>query len=171
VEILREMGADIKWAEDSGVVEVKGTKEAELRGITVDMRQNPDLVPTIAISAAVAAGTTEITGVAHLRYKETDRLRFLTEELRKMGVRIEEKAGGLVIEGRKKRGLRAAKVYSHDDHRLAMALCIAALSATGETVIEGAECAEVSYPSFFEDIRNLGADIALRNTERHSLKI
>jgi 5-enolpyruvylshikimate-3-phosphate synthase len=51
-----------------------------------------------------------------------------------------------------------------------MALCIAALSATGKTVIEGAECAEVSYPSFFEDIRNLGADIALRNTERHSLK-
>ena len=171
VEILREMGADIKWAEESGVVEVKGTKEAELRGIKVDMRENPDLVPTIAVSAAVATGTTEITGAAHLRYKETDRLRFLTEELRKMGVRIKEKEDGLVIEGGKKGGLRAAKVYSHDDHRLAMALCIAALSATGETVIEGAECAEVSYPSFFVDIRNLGADIALPNTERHGLKI
>jgi len=149
----------------SGVVEVKGTKEGELRGIKVDMRENPDLVPTIAVSAAVAAGTTEITGAAHLRYKETDRLRFLAEELRKMGVRIEEKEDGLVIEGGKKRGLKAAKVYSHDDHRLAMALCIAALSATGKTVIEGAECAKVSYPSFFVDIRNLGADIALPNTE------
>ena len=52
-----------------------------------------------------------------------------------------------------------------------MALCIAALSATGETVIEGAECAKVSYPSFFEDICNLGADITLPNTERHSPKI
>ncbi len=156
VEILNDMGADIRWDERRGIVEVKGIKEAGLRGIKVNMRENPDLVPTIAVLGAVAEGTTEITGVAHLRYKETDRLRFLTEELRKMGVRIEEQEDGLLIEGRE---LKAAKVFSHDDHRLAMALSIAALSAGGETVIEGAECAEVSYPSFFEDIRNLGADI------------
>ncbi|MCK4735085.1 MAG: 3-phosphoshikimate 1-carboxyvinyltransferase, partial [Methanophagales archaeon] len=159
VEILNEMGADIRWDKEKGIVEVKGAKDAELKGIEVDMRENPDLVPTIAVLSAVAEGATEITGVAHLRYKETDRLRFLTEELRKMGARIEEKEDGLVIEGRKREGLKAAKVDSHDDHRLAMALCFAALSASGETVIEGAECAEVSYPSFFEDIRNLGADI------------
>jgi len=125
------------------------------------MRENPDLVPTIAVLGAVAEGLTEITGVAHLRYKETDRLRFLTEELRRMGARIEEKEEGLLIEGSKGRELKAAKVHSHGDHRLAMALSIAALSARGETVIEGAECAKVSYPSFFEDIRNLGADIKL----------
>jgi len=159
VELLKEMGADIKWDKEKGIVEVKGTKEAGLKGIKEDMRENPDLVPTIAVSGAVAEGTTEITGVAHLRYKETDRLRFLTEELRKMGVRIKEKEDGLLIEGKKKKELKAARVYSHDDHRLAMALTLAALSASGETVIEGAECAEVSYPSFFVDIRNLGADI------------
>ncbi|MCK4476370.1 MAG: 3-phosphoshikimate 1-carboxyvinyltransferase, partial [Methanophagales archaeon] len=161
VEILNEMGADIRWDKEKGIVEVKGAKDAELKGIEVDMRENPDLVPTIAVLGVVAKGTTEITGVAHLRYKETDRLRFLTEELRKMGARIEEKEEGLLIEGRKRKELKAAKVYSHDDHRLAMALCIAALSASGETDIEGAECAEVSYPSFFRDIRNLGADIKL----------
>jgi 3-phosphoshikimate 1-carboxyvinyltransferase len=170
VAILKEMGADTRWDKEKGIVEVKGAKEAGLKGIQVDMRANPDLVPTIAVLGAVAEGSTEITGVAHLRYKETDRLRFLTEELRKMGARIEEKKEGLLIEGRKRKGLQAAKVYSHDDHRLAMALCIAALSASGETVIEGAECAKVSYPSFFEDIRNLGADIDTKNNAHPSFK-
>ncbi len=161
VELLKEMGAEIRWNKEEGVVEVKGAEDATLKGITVNMRENPDLVPTIAVLAAVAAGTTEITGVAHLRYKETDRLRFLREELRKMGVRIEEKEDGLLIEGKKKKELKAAKVYSHEDHRLAMALTVAALSAGGETVIEGAGCANISYPSFFEDMLDLGADITL----------
>ncbi|MDI6885089.1 MAG: 3-phosphoshikimate 1-carboxyvinyltransferase, partial [archaeon] len=161
VELLREMGAEIRWDKEEGVVEARGAEAATLKGIKVNMRENPDLVPTIAVLAAVAAGTTEITGVAHLRYKETDRLKFLTEELRKMGVRIEEKEDGLLIEGKKKRELKAAKVYSHEDHRLAMALCIAALSADGETVIEGAGCASISYPSFFEDMLALGSDITL----------
>ncbi|RLG33974.1 3-phosphoshikimate 1-carboxyvinyltransferase [Methanosarcinales archaeon] len=161
VGILNDVGADIRWDEERGIVEVKGAKGTGLMGIRVNMRENPDLVPTIAVIGAVAEGPTEITGVAHLRYKETDRLRFLTEELRRMGARIEEKEEGLLIEGSKGRELKAAKVHSHGDHRLAMALSIAALSASGETVIEGAECAKVSYPSFFEDIRNLGADIKL----------
>ena len=159
VEILKEMGAKIKWNKEEGIVEVDGTQSAGLRGIEVNMRENPDLVPTIAALAAVAEGSTEITGVAHLRYKETDRLRFLTEELTKMGVRIKEKEDGLVIEGKEK--LKAAKVYSHEDHRLAMALCIAALSARGETVVEEAGCANISYPSFFEDMHDLGADITI----------
>jgi 3-phosphoshikimate 1-carboxyvinyltransferase len=159
VELLKEMGVEIRWKKEEGVVEVKGAEDVTLKGITVNMRENPDLVPTIAVLAAVATGTTEITGVAHLRYKETDRLRFLREELRKMGVRIEEKEDGLLIEGKRKKELKAAKVHSHDDHRLAMALTVAALSASGETVIEGAECANISYPSFFEDMLDLGADI------------
>lgn len=161
VEILTEMGAEIRWDKEKGIVEVKGAEDAGLRGVKVNMRENPDLVPTIAVLAAVAEGTTEITGVAHLRYKETDRLRFMAEELKKMGARIEEKEDGLLIEGGKRKGLKAAKVYSHDDHRLAMALCIAGLSASGDTVIEGVECAKISYPSFFSDMLDLGADIKL----------
>lgn len=160
VGLLEEMGAKINWNKEEGIVEVNGTQSVGLRGVKVNMRENPDLVPTIAALAAVAEGSTEITGVAHLRYKETDRLRFLTEELTKMGVRIKEKEDGLSIEGQKKK-LKAAKVYSHEDHRLAMALCIAALSARGETVVEEAGCANISYPSFFEDMRDLGADITL----------
>ena len=161
VELLRGMGAAIRWNKEGGVVEVQGAASSGLRAISVDMRENPDLVPTIAVLAAVADGTTEITGVAHLRYKETDRLRFLAEELTKLGARVTEREDGLVIEGRKEKGLNAAKVYSHDDHRLAMSLCIAALATTGGTVVEGADCANISYPSFFTDMRALGADITL----------
>ncbi len=159
VGLLEEMGAKINWNKEEGVVEVNGAQSVGLKGIKVNMRENPDLVPTIAVLAAVAEGSTEITGVAHLRYKETDRLKFLTEELTKMGVQIKEKEDGLLIEGEEK--LKAAKVYSHEDHRLAMALCIAALSARGETVVEEAGCANISYPSFFEDMLNLGADITI----------
>ncbi len=159
VAILKEMGADIRWDVESGIVAVKGAT-GTLKGIQVDMRENPDLVPTVAVLAAVADGITEITGVAHLRYKETDRLKLITEELKKMGARIEEKEGGLVIEG--KTDLKAAKVYSHDDHRLAMALTIAALSARGETVITDVECAKISYPSFFDDMLDLGAEINIK---------
>jgi 3-phosphoshikimate 1-carboxyvinyltransferase len=161
VELLKEMGAAIRWNKEKGIVEVTGTESTGLKGITVTMRENPDLVPTIAVLAAVADGTTEITGVAHLRYKETDRLRFLTEELTKLGVRVKEREDGLVIEGLKERGIKAGKVYSHEDHRLAMSLCIAALSARGEIVIESAECANISYPSFFTDMSDLGAEITL----------
>ena len=159
VAILKEMGADVRWDVESGIVAVKGATET-LKGIQVDMRANPDLVPTVAVLAAVADGITEITGVSHLRYKETDRLKRITEELKKMGAGIEEKEDGLVIEG--KTDLKAAKVYSHDDHRLAMALTIAALSARGETVIEAVECAKISYPSFFDDMLGLGADINIK---------
>ncbi|MHC1599959.1 MAG: 3-phosphoshikimate 1-carboxyvinyltransferase [Candidatus Methanospirareceae archaeon] len=161
VELLKKMGTSIKWNKGEGVVEVNGTQSAGLKGITVNMRENPDLVPTIAVLAAVADGVTEITGVAHLRYKEIDRLRFLTEELAKMDVQIAEKEDGLLIEGQKKGELKAAKVYSHGDHRLAMALCIAALSARGETVVKDVGCTNISYPSFFDDMLNLGADINL----------
>jgi 3-phosphoshikimate 1-carboxyvinyltransferase len=160
VELLKDMGAAIRWYRESGVVEVNGAESTGLSGITVDMRENPDLVPTIAVLAAVADGTTEITGVAHLRYKETDRLRFLAEELPKLGVRVKEREDGLLIEGRKEKGLTAAAtVYSHDDHRLAMSLCIAALATRGETVVEGTECVNISYPGFFKAVRDLGADI------------
>jgi 3-phosphoshikimate 1-carboxyvinyltransferase len=171
VDLLKEMGAELRWNKEAGVVAVKGTQEACLQGITVDMRENPDLVPTIAVLAAVADGTTEITGAAHLRYKETDRLRFLTEELKKMGASIKETEDGLVIRGTKKGELQGATVYSHEDHRLAMALSVAALAAAaGETVIKGADCVKISYPTFFDDMLELGADIAIETNSSSSNK-
>lgn len=161
VALLEAMGASLHWDRSAGVVEVHGTESGGLQAITVDMRENPDLVPTIAVLAAVAAGTTEISGVAHLRFKETDRLRFLSEELPKLGVRITEKDDGLIIEGSGGTALKAAAVSAHDDHRLAMALVVAALAARGESVVKGVDSVKISYPSFFKDMLTLGADIAL----------
>ncbi|KAF5434061.1 3-phosphoshikimate 1-carboxyvinyltransferase [Candidatus Methanophagaceae archaeon] len=159
VELLDNMGADISWSKEEGLVTVKGVKGDGLRGVKVNMRANPDLVPTVAVLAAVANGTTEITDVGHLRYKETDRLMLVAEELRKLDARIEEKEDGLLIEGK---ALKAAKVHSHGDHRLAMALTLAALCTRGETVIADADCAKVSYPTFFDDMCSLGADIIIK---------
>jgi 3-phosphoshikimate 1-carboxyvinyltransferase len=161
VALLEAMGVALHWDRSAGVVEVHGTESGGLKAITVDMCENPDLVPTIAVLAAVAAGTTEISGVAHLRFKETDRLRFLTEELTKLGVRITEKDDGLIIEGTNGKPLRAAAVYTHDDHRLAMALVIAALAAQGESVVKDVDSVKISYPLFFKDMLTVGADIAL----------
>ncbi|HDS46065.1 MAG TPA: 3-phosphoshikimate 1-carboxyvinyltransferase [Methanomicrobia archaeon] len=161
VALLEAMGAALHWDRSAGVVEVNGTVTGGLQAISVDLRENPDLVPTIAVVAAVAAGTTDISGVAHLRLKETDRLRYLAEELTKLGVRITEKEDGLRIEGTKGTPLQAAAVSAHDDHRLAMALVVAALTARGESVVSGVDSVKISYPSFFKDMLTLGADIAL----------
>lgn len=172
VEVLKEMGVEVKWEKERGVVSVRGRVaekgKLKLKGLKVELRENPDLVPTVAVLGALAEGMTEITGVAHLRYKETDRLRLLTEELGKMGARVEERQDGLLVAGKEGEALKPAKVNSHGDHRLAMALCVAGLSASAgssasagaeETVVEGAECAKVSYPSFFEDLVSLGVSL------------
>jgi len=156
VDIMSDMGVDVRWNRSSGVVEVRG---GELRGISIDMSENPDLVPTVSVLAAVAEGNTEIRGVAHLRYKETNRLSILAGELRKLGVKIKEQEDGLLIEGTDRGNLKPAEVDSHGDHRLAMALTLAGLCTGGETVVRDVECASVSYPAFFDNIRQLGADI------------
>ena len=156
VDIMSDMGVDMHWNRSSGVVEVRG---GELRGISIDMSENPDLVPTVSVLAAVAEGNTEITGVPHLRYKETNRLSILAGELRKLGVKIKEQEDGLLIEGTDRGNLKPAEVDSHGDHRLAMALTLAGLCTEGETVVRDVECASVSYPAFFDDILRLGADI------------
>ncbi|MDF2957155.1 MAG: 5-enolpyruvylshikimate-3-phosphate synthase [Candidatus Alkanophagales archaeon MCA70_species_1] len=164
LEILEEMGVDVQWNKEKGVVCVESG--GRLRGVRVDARNIPDLVPTIAVLGAVAEGVTEITNAAHLRHKETDRLRATAEELSKMGAKIEEKSGGLVVEGGT---LHGAVVDSRGDHRMAMALTIAGLAADGTTVVEGAECVSISYPSFFEDLKKLKAEVSLSRLEAELL--
>jgi len=88
-----------------------------------------------------------------LRIKETDRIATIVENLRRMGVRLEETPDGLVIEGGQK--FRAAELNSFGDHRIAMAFTVAALCADGESVIRGAEAAAVSFPEFFETLQSV----------------
>ena len=150
VELLKEFGADVRVRGET--VEVIG---AGLTGIEADCSDNPDLVPILSVLGAVADGRTRITNIHHLRFKETDRLRALATELRKLGANVEELPDEIRLNGVKQ--LKGAKLQSYGDHRMAMALGVAGLVAKGETVVDGAESIPVSYPSFVEDMRKLGA--------------
>ncbi|WP_456473857.1 3-phosphoshikimate 1-carboxyvinyltransferase [Candidatus Pyrohabitans sp.] len=146
LEILRRMGASVKTGKDW--VSVRG--EGELKGIEVDLGDTPDLLPTVAALAVKARGKTVIKNVEHARYKESDRIATCSQEFVKFGAKIKERRDGMEIEGASP--LRGAKVSSHGDHRLAMALSIAALSAIGKSVVQGVECASISFPGFFDEL-------------------
>jgi len=111
--------------------------------------------PPLAVAALFAEGETTIRGASELRVKETDRIRALAVELRKMGARIKERPDGLVIEGGAK--LNGACCHSHGDHRMAMALATAALFAESESIIEGAEAVKVSFPNFFNLLKKVAS--------------
>lgn len=153
IEILEQMGADIKWDKQTGTVNVKGGRR--LKAITFDAGATPDLVPTIAVLAAVAEGTSRIENAEHVRYKETDRLRALSTELPKLGVSLIENKDSLTITGGK---LHGATVHGWDDHRIVMALAVAGIAA-GDTIIDTTESVSISYPDFFRDIQNLGVQV------------
>jgi len=112
-----------------------------------------DEFPIFAVAATQARGSTSVRNAEELRVKETDRIATVVAELRKMGAVLEEHPDGFVVHGPTQ--LHGAHVDSHGDHRLAMALAVAALVAEGETVIHGAACIGDSYPGFVETMRRL----------------
>ena len=117
----------------------------------------PDLFPPLVALAAYCNGTSVIEGVSRLSHKESDRGITLQKEFKKMGVEIILQDDLMMIKGGE--GLKGAKVFSHHDHRIAMACAVAALAADGETVVEDAEAVNKSYPGFFQDLKMLNADI------------
>lgn len=153
INILKEMGGHISWNKIEGVVRVDG---ADLAGVEIDANQFPDLVPTLAAIATYAKGMTRIHNVEHARYKETDRLHTIAAELKKMGGNIKERKDGLIVRASE---LKGANVTGYSDHRIVMALAITALGAKGATTIDTAECVDVSYPGFFQDLERLGARV------------
>jgi 3-phosphoshikimate 1-carboxyvinyltransferase len=156
LEILKMLGAKIQTRD--GNVTILGSKP--LRAIDVDLSQTPDLLPITAVMCSLAQGTSRIYNVEHARIKECDRISAMADGLKKMGVKLEEKRDGMVIEGHPV--LRGADIESHNDHRIVMAFAIAALRAEGKTTINKAECVKVSYPSFVEDMKRLGAKLELK---------
>jgi len=155
IDILRDMGAEIEWDVGRRVVRVY---PSELQGIEIDASDIPDLVPVLAVVGTVAEGETVIHNVLRLRYKESDRLEAISTELRKMGADIEVEGNTLRV---RESPLYGCEVYGHRDHRIVMALAIAGLIAEGETIIEGAEVVDVSYPNFFYDLYDIGARLKL----------
>jgi 3-phosphoshikimate 1-carboxyvinyltransferase len=163
-DVLQAMGADLGWLdseEEHGEASVQLRARASgLRGTRVDGELVPrtiDEFPVLAVAATQAEGVTEVRDAAELRVKETDRIAALVEELRKLGARIEALDDGFVVEGPAR--LRGARVGSHGDHRLAMALAVAGLVADGETVVEDTACIDDSYPGFAAALAQLGAEV------------
>jgi len=155
VDVLERMGADVAWDREDGVITVS---ESSLSGIEVGVGDTPDLLPTIATLGAAAAGETRIVDAEHVRYKETDRVSAMATELEKMGAAATEEEDALIVDGDAS-DLRGARVTGYDDHRIVMALSIAALVADGETTVEGAEHVDVSFPAFFDVLADLGAAV------------
>lgn len=156
IDLLRKMGAKIRVFKKAVEVEKR-----DLEGINVNCSDIPDLVPILAVLGAYASGKTVIYGAEHLRFKETDRLHVLTENLKKMGVKVEERKEGLIIQGSKK--IKGAILDSHLDHRIAMALSIAAFGAEGDSIILNAECVRDSYPEFYNHLKDLGGGVSVKN--------
>jgi 3-phosphoshikimate 1-carboxyvinyltransferase len=155
LEILSAAGIEVKgdgermWASPGRPV-----------GRRIDVSQCPDLVPILAVLGCFSEGETIIEGAARVRIKESDRLKAICTELNKLGARIEELPEGLVIQGVDR--LRGGSVSGWNDHRIVMALAIAATRADGPVIIRGSEAVAKSYPTFFEDYATLGGDVRAR---------
>jgi 3-phosphoshikimate 1-carboxyvinyltransferase len=109
-----------------------------------------DEIPVLAVLGAASEEGLTVRDAGELRVKETDRIRAIVDNLRRMGVAAEEFSNGFTVPGRQK--FRAAQFDSHGDHRIAMAFAVAALAGDGESVIEGAEAASVSFPEFWDTL-------------------
>ncbi len=152
LNILAEMGCSVAEQKDR----ITLSRNRELKGVSVDMADYPDLVPTVAVVAAYAKGKTEMSNIGRLRFKESDRLATTAAELSRMGIKCGVSDDSLVVYGGKPEG---AEINAHNDHRLAMSLAVAALFAEGDSTINGAEAVNKSYPKFFADLKKLGAEI------------
>src|ERR1700736_2497722 len=159
LDVFASMGASLQMlsvrsahGEIVGDLAVKG---ASLKGGVIEGEQIPLVIDELPMLAALGPYTEqgiEIRDAAELRVKESDRIAALAENLRRMGATVEERPDGLRVEGRAAGKLRGAEIEPHGDHRIAMAFAIAALGANGATLIRDADCAGVSYPTFFDDL-------------------
>jgi 3-phosphoshikimate 1-carboxyvinyltransferase len=154
VGILSDFGARIDSTEERLTASA-----GQLRAREVDLADSPDLFPIVCVLATQAKGRTRIYNAEHVRLKESDRIRSTTDVLKRMGADVEEAKDGCVVDGPCR--LKGAEVDSLGDHRILMAAAVAALVAEGATVISEGECYKISYPSFIQDMRALGADMEM----------
>lgn len=152
LELIQQMGGKLKIEANS-----IQASPAITRSIVIDASQCPDLVPVLAVLAAISEGTTQIIRAGRLRIKECDRLKAITQELNKLGADIVESEDSLTIYGRK--FLRGGTVDSWHDHRIAMALAIASIACQTPVTIKHSECVSKSYPNFWSDFQLLGGKI------------
>jgi 3-phosphoshikimate 1-carboxyvinyltransferase len=149
VDVLEEMGCGVGF--DSESITVRRPRNVPLRGVTVNMNGISDTVQTLAAVALFAEGPTEITGVGHIRHKETDRIAALATELRKLGATVDERPDGLrIVPGI----LHGAEIDTYRDHRMAMSLSLVGLKVPG-VKIRDPRCVDKTYPEFFADLERV----------------
>jgi 3-phosphoshikimate 1-carboxyvinyltransferase len=159
--VLRRVGAHIEVTpSDNSTSEPSGTIRVQhgvVRPAFISPEEAPGLIDELPVLAALAThgGRLDVRGAAELRVKESDRISALAEGLRRMGAVVDERSDGFLVHG--ERRLRGGEVNAYDDHRLAMAFAVAALGASGPTVIHGAGAAAISYPEFFTVLDTLRA--------------
>lgn len=160
ISVLENMGADITLLNKKVVCGEETAdicvKTSNLKGTVIEGDIIPKLIdeiPVIAVAAAMADGTTIIKDAQELKVKESNRIKTVVCELKKMGVDIEETDDGMIINGGKE--IKGAICQSYDDHRIAMSIAIAALVAHGETTITNTQCVDISFPNFFNFLERM----------------
>ncbi len=162
LDVFAEMGAALEvpnlrsaHGELVGDIAVRG---ASLKGGVIEGERIALLIDELPMLAALGPYTEngiEIRDAKELRVKESDRIAALADNLKRMGAKVEERPDGLKVEGRAAGRLHGAEIDPRGDHRIAMAFAVAGLGAVGDTVIREAECAGVSYPGFYEDLKRV----------------
>ena len=152
IDFLKQLGVSVTINEN----EIKIKSPEKLEGGIFDLRNSPDLLPPLAILSLISLKPIEIVNVKHARLKETDRIAILARELPKIGINVEEREDGLILES--SNNLIGANLDSENDHRLFMAFCIAG-TYIGNCIVTDPKSVEVSYPNFIEEMNRLGAKI------------
>jgi len=155
IDILEQLGVTVVISEE----EIKIESPEKLSGGRFDLSNSPDLLPPLAILALNSSSPIEVINVKHARLKETDRIAIISRELVKLGIKIEEKEDGLILES--SNNLRGAELVSENDHRLFMAFCIAGMHV-GDCTVSDPDSVKVSYPNFIEEMTRIGAKIQVQ---------
>lgn len=155
LDYLERFGADVRREPRRAHV-----RKGALHGCHIDLSDTPDAFPALCALAAHAEGETVLSGAAHLRFKESDRIRAMVTNLQKMGVDAREREDGAVIRGGPVRAARG--LVTEGDHRVLMALAVCALGAEGPLELDDHEAHAVSYPAFLDDLRRMGARVEVR---------
>lgn len=147
INVLEKMGCKVKWLDNSVIL-----RGSRLKELSIDMKNFPDSVPTLAVIAMFAEGKTKIRNIENLRYKESDRISDLARELRKVGAKVKE--GKDFLEIIPSSNYNPAKIKTYKDHRLAMAFALASLKI-GELKILDPSCVNKSFPEFWTEFNKM----------------
>ncbi|MFC2010178.1 3-phosphoshikimate 1-carboxyvinyltransferase [Chloroflexota bacterium] len=152
LDILRDMGASVSVSGKSIMIRI-----SKLKSIKTNLADCIDLLPTVAVLAATADGTSELTGIERARLKESDRPSALKEGLERMGVKVVEEKNKMIVTGSQ---LKGSVIDTRGDHRIAMAFSLLGTVA-GETIIENAECVSKTYPEYWDALKKIGGEVKI----------